>query len=152
MTADGGAEVVDHNAQEREMLPLLRAEVDAALRVLRTGGHLVLKVFDAFSDETKGVLRGLHANFERFSLIKPHSSRPANSERYAVCMGRLESPRQECPDFDARLRDLNVRCARRQVQALRDTFRAIRDPNLLRPEQAELARRWLRAWGVGGRR
>ena len=45
------------------------------------------KVFDLFSDFNVGLCYILFQNFESFGILKPISSRPANSERYIICKG-----------------------------------------------------------------
>ena len=97
VTADGAVEM-DHAHLEREHLPLLVAQVQVALRLLRPGGALVVKFFEGLTVGTAQVLAELTHRFEAVSLIKPTSSRPTNSERYAVARGRLpEAPPLETP-------------------------------------------------------
>lgn len=46
-----------------------------------TGGHFVCKTFDLFTPFSVGLVYLLYLCFERISLFKPVTSRPANSER-----------------------------------------------------------------------
>uniref|UniRef100_A0A672N881 Cap-specific mRNA (nucleoside-2'-O-)-methyltransferase 1 n=1 Tax=Sinocyclocheilus grahami TaxID=75366 RepID=A0A672N881_SINGR len=48
-------------------------------------GHFVCKTFDLFTPFSVGLIYLLYLCFERVSLFKPVTSRPANSERYVVC-------------------------------------------------------------------
>lgn len=92
-TADGGFDFsTDYNGQENTVQRLLAAEALAGLQVLRPGGTMVLKVFDTKQVATLELLWTLGFCFERAAFIKPHTSRPANSERYWVGLGLLESP------------------------------------------------------------
>ena len=84
VTADG-ASPMDHDHLEAAAAPLLRAQVDVALRALRGGGTFVVKLFEVSHPCTRAVLARLCASFEQVSLFKPTHSRPTNSERYAVC-------------------------------------------------------------------
>lgn len=45
------------------------------------GGHFVCKTFDLFTPFSVGLVYLLYLCFERVSLFKPVTSRPANSER-----------------------------------------------------------------------
>ncbi len=45
-------------------------------------GDFVLKLFDVFTPFTGGIVWILYRHFEKICIIKPLSSRPANSERY----------------------------------------------------------------------
>lgn len=88
VTADGGFDFSsDFNHQESMCLPLVMAEACVALGVLAPGGAFVLKVFDVFEPRTVAVLQVLVASFARVRMVKPLSSRPANSEKYVVCTG-----------------------------------------------------------------
>ena len=89
VTADGATEM-DHDRLEEEALPLLEAQADVALRCLRPGGALVLKLFELADRRTVEVLARLCAAFRCVFLVKPFLSRPTNSERYVVCQGLRE--------------------------------------------------------------
>lgn len=69
----------------------MRAQTDVALRVLAPGGCFVLKIFEGCDEATHRCIARLAAEFERVSLFKPTHSRPTNSERYVVCVGRRAS-------------------------------------------------------------
>jgi 23S rRNA U2552 (ribose-2'-O)-methylase RlmE/FtsJ len=88
VTADGGFDCSgDFNSQETDMALLLLCEVYTALRVQSPGGAFVLKVFDIQSEDTIRILGALSSNYASVSVVKPLSSRPANSEKYVVCCG-----------------------------------------------------------------
>lgn len=57
------------------------------------GGHFVCKTFDLFTPFSVGLIYLLYLCFERVSLFKPVTSRPANSER-CVCDGILTKSSQ----------------------------------------------------------
>jgi 23S rRNA U2552 (ribose-2'-O)-methylase RlmE/FtsJ len=88
-TADGGFDFSnDYNGQENTVQRLLAAEALAGLYTLRTGGTMILKVFDTKNQATLELLWALSLCFERTAFMKPHTSRPANSERYWIGQGR----------------------------------------------------------------
>ncbi|KAG9389787.1 FtsJ-like methyltransferase [Carpediemonas membranifera] len=96
LTCDGGDDVShNYNMQEIESKRLVLCQAIVALTIVRKGGHFVLKIFDSFSPFTVSVLYILYTQFETFTIIKPYSSRPANSERYVVCQNRVQYPARE---------------------------------------------------------
>ena len=52
--------------------------------ILKKGGHFVLKIFDIFTHNTLNLIYFLSKFFKDVYIIKPFSSRPANSEKYIV--------------------------------------------------------------------
>uniref|UniRef100_H3ADY8 Cap-specific mRNA (nucleoside-2'-O-)-methyltransferase 1 n=1 Tax=Latimeria chalumnae TaxID=7897 RepID=H3ADY8_LATCH len=88
LMADGGFSVEgQENLQEILSKQLLLCQFLAGLSLVRTGGHFVCKTFDLFTPFSVGLTYLLYCCFERISLFKPVTSRPANSERYVVCRG-----------------------------------------------------------------
>lgn len=87
VSADGAWEM-DHDDIERSAIDLIRAQIDVALRVLAPGGCFVLKIFEGCDENTCECIARLSMAFDRVSLFKPTHSRPTNSERYVVCVGR----------------------------------------------------------------
>ena len=83
--ADGGVDVDnDPENQEVKNALLILGEVICALHVLKIGGKFVLKLYDAYTKFTADILCLLFRHFERSTIIKPYTSRPANAERYFV--------------------------------------------------------------------
>jgi len=92
-TADGGFDFsADFNGQENTVHRLLIAEALAGLTTLRAGGTMILKLFDTKNRATLELMWMLATCFERTGLIKPYTSRPANSERYWVGSGFRGTP------------------------------------------------------------
>lgn len=86
VTADGGFDYsTNFNNQEQQSLQLIFCEIVCALGVNRKGGHFILKVFDVFTKMTSKLIYLLTYFYDSVILTKPHTSRPANSERYLVC-------------------------------------------------------------------
>lgn len=94
-TADGGFDFsADFNGQENIVQRLLVAEILAGLTTLKPTGTstMILKIFDTTHRATLELLWILSTVFERTALIKPHTSRPANSERYWIGTGYRGAP------------------------------------------------------------
>lgn len=89
VTCDGGFDVTgSENEQETLHLPLIAAELALGLETLAEEGTLVCKMFTTHSPCSLQLLYLLGTCFDRITLVKPKTSRPANSERYVVAMGR----------------------------------------------------------------
>ncbi|XP_063161020.1 cap-specific mRNA (nucleoside-2'-O-)-methyltransferase 1 isoform X2 [Candoia aspera] len=88
LMADGGFSVEgQENIQEILSKQLMLCQFLTGLSVIRTGGHFVCKTFDLFTPFSVGLMYLLYCCFERVSIFKPVTSRPANSERYVICRG-----------------------------------------------------------------
>lgn len=87
-TGDGGFDFsVNYEEQEKSVFLLLVASALIGLQVLLPEGMFVLKLFDLFSDTTQLLIRLISLCFKEWTLYKPATSRPCNSERYLVCRG-----------------------------------------------------------------
>jgi FtsJ-like methyltransferase len=53
--------------------------------VWTAGGHFVCKLFDLFTPFSVGLVYLMYRAFNRISIFKPVTSRPANSERLDLC-------------------------------------------------------------------
>ena len=92
ITGDGGFDFsVDFNSQEKHIADLLMAQVFYALIMQKKGGCFVLKIFDSFMNHTLDLLYLLSSMYETVSIVKPYTSRYANSEKYVVCKNFLHS-------------------------------------------------------------
>jgi len=94
-TADGGFDFsADFNGQENTVQRLLVAEFLAGLQSLTPGPDsiLIVKLFDTTQRATLDILWAVSTCFERTGLVKPHTSRPANSERYWIGRGFRGAP------------------------------------------------------------
>jgi len=87
-TADGGFDFsVDYGKQEQLAFPLLLASFTIGLGCLAKGGTMIIKLFDIYSEITQDLFLGSATFFESFTLYKPATSRPCNSERYFIARG-----------------------------------------------------------------
>lgn len=88
VTADGGFDFSgDFNSQETKMGGLLYCQVVFASALQKQGGTFILKMFDTFSLLSVQILYLLSVMYEKVYIVKPNTSRYANSERYVVALG-----------------------------------------------------------------
>ncbi|XP_028647790.1 LOW QUALITY PROTEIN: cap-specific mRNA (nucleoside-2'-O-)-methyltransferase 1 [Erpetoichthys calabaricus] len=110
LMADGGFSVEgQENIQEILSKQLLLCQFLTGLSIIRTGGHFLCKTFDLFTPFSVGLLYLLYCCFDRISLFKPLTSRPANSERYMVCRGlkpRIDAVRDYLFNVNLKLNQL----------------------------------------------
>uniref|UniRef100_A0A6C0B562 Ribosomal RNA methyltransferase FtsJ domain-containing protein n=1 Tax=viral metagenome TaxID=1070528 RepID=A0A6C0B562_9ZZZZ len=100
VTADGGFDFSnDYTNQELSVQRLIFSEIVTALSILADNGHLVIKIFDIFFKSTVDILYILSLYFEEICIVKPNTSRPANSEKYLVCKYFKGIPSQKLLDL-----------------------------------------------------
>jgi 23S rRNA U2552 (ribose-2'-O)-methylase RlmE/FtsJ len=100
ITADGGFEWVNENIQEQEYFKLLFSQIVFALNMQKKGGSFVVKFFETFTTTSFKFISILNALYDKVFMVKPLTSRPSNSEKYAVCIGFKYS------DSDAKLKNI----------------------------------------------
>lgn len=87
-TADGGFDFsTDYTNQEQTVFPLLLASFTLGLMCLDKGGTMIIKTFDIYGKATQDLLLGTAFFFKKFTIYKPATSRPCNSERYFIAKG-----------------------------------------------------------------
>lgn len=67
---------------------LLLVEALVGIMCTKIGGNFVLKCFDTVTDLSAQLIYILSLCFDKITIFKPVSSRPANSERYIICKKR----------------------------------------------------------------
>lgn len=88
--ADGGFSVEgQENIQEILSKQLYLCQFNTALKIVRVNGSFVCKLFDLFTSFSVSLVYLMYKCFQKITIIKPNSSRPANSERYIVCKYKL---------------------------------------------------------------
>jgi 23S rRNA U2552 (ribose-2'-O)-methylase RlmE/FtsJ len=88
ITADGGFDFShDFNNQEINISNLLFGQIAYAIIMQKSGGSFILKIFDSFMQHTADLLYLLSSFYQKVYIIKPNTSRYANSEKYIVCKG-----------------------------------------------------------------
>ncbi|KAF5284260.1 hypothetical protein FQR65_LT00261 [Abscondita terminalis] len=86
VTADGSVDCMqDPGEQEAKVHHLHYCEVVTALRLLRTGGNFVLKLFTMFEHGAISLMYLLNCCFKQVDVFKPCSSKSGNSEVYIIC-------------------------------------------------------------------
>lgn len=86
ITSDGGFDFSNNfNEQEKSSIKLLLCEILCALLLQKENGSFIIKIYDIFSDTIK-LIHILKKYYKNVFITKPLSSRPANSEKYIVCI------------------------------------------------------------------
>lgn len=86
ITADGGFDFShDFSKQEINISQLLFSQIAYAIIMQKKGGCFILKIFDCFMQHTIDLLSILCSFYDKVYIIKPNTSRYANSEKYIVC-------------------------------------------------------------------
>jgi 23S rRNA U2552 (ribose-2'-O)-methylase RlmE/FtsJ len=87
VTADGGFDFSnDFNSQETKFQKLLLTEIYTNLNIQKKGGVFIVKIFDLFDKNTIQYVSVLRLVYEKVVFHKPKTSRPANSEKYIICI------------------------------------------------------------------
>ena len=99
ITADGGFDFSsDFNGQEEQSFRLILSEIYAALLLQKHNGTFILKVFDMFHENTLKIFQILKQFYEFIYITKPLTSRPANSEKYLVCI-KFRGCNKDCDEI-----------------------------------------------------
>jgi len=86
ITADGGFDFSgDFNKQENNAFRLLFTQVAYAIVMQKYNGVFILKIFDVFLKSTTQLIYLLNCFYKKVYIVKPNTSRHANSEKYLVC-------------------------------------------------------------------
>lgn len=86
ITADGGFDFShDFSKQEINISQLLFSQIAYAIIMQKKGGCFILKIFDCFMQHTIDLLCILSSFYDKVYIVKPNTSRYANSEKYIVC-------------------------------------------------------------------
>lgn len=106
VTADGGFDFSDDfSNQEKNMLRLLVNSALILLECVAVEGDIVLKFFDCNAQPTRDLIRILATCFQQWSLYKPVTSRPCNSEWYFIGKS-AHRDRRDAIQFLKRIRDM----------------------------------------------
>lgn len=88
VTGDGGIDYShDYSKQEELSHRLLVAQIYAGMLLVKHTKHFICKLFDTNQLFTKQMIWLLSVHFDTVHLVKPLTSRVANSERYVVACG-----------------------------------------------------------------
>lgn len=92
VTADGGFDLEDGmdktllHRQEFLSSRLLLTQALVGISCNKVGGNFVLKVFDTVTNLSAQIIYLLSNCYEQIMVFKPVTSRPANAERYILCL------------------------------------------------------------------
>jgi 23S rRNA U2552 (ribose-2'-O)-methylase RlmE/FtsJ len=87
ITADGGFDFsVNFNKQEQLSHRLIISELLTGIKSQKLNGSMICKLFDSYSYLTVQLLYFVCCLYEEVHLVKPLTSRPANSEKYLVAI------------------------------------------------------------------
>ena len=88
VTGDGGFDFsINFDNQEEQSSKLIFAQILYALCIQKTNGTFIIKFFDTFTKISLDMLYILSSYYKTVNIIKPNTSRMANSEKYLVCEG-----------------------------------------------------------------
>jgi len=86
ITGDGGFDFsLDFNKQEILSTKLILYQICFAISIQKEGGIFILKFFDLFTEASVDLIYLLSLCYEKIYIVKPFTSRYANSEKYIVC-------------------------------------------------------------------
>mgnify|MGYP001193747343 FL=1 len=86
ITADGGFDFSNnYNHQEKDFMNLFISEAYIMLNLLKNNGNGIIKIYDIYSKNSIKIMYIISLFFEKIYIIKPLTSRPANSEKYILC-------------------------------------------------------------------
>ena len=118
-TADGGFDFsIDYANQEQMSYPLLLASFTMGLGSLAKGGTMIIKLFDMYSNATKDLLLGTAKLFKEFTVYKPATSRPCNSERYFMARGYVGQVNPQAILWIRHLQEAQIKHAQQPIQRL----------------------------------
>ena len=75
---------VNYTYQEKQIFDLVISSFLIGLQCLTINGFMVIKLFDTYSPSTKALINLVGSAFKDYSIYKPATSRPCNSERYFI--------------------------------------------------------------------
>jgi 23S rRNA U2552 (ribose-2'-O)-methylase RlmE/FtsJ len=86
ITSDGGFDFSkDFNNQEELCFRLLLSEIYGAILMQSDEGTFICKFYDCFTEKSVLLIYILSLMYKNVDIIKPYTSRPANSEKYVIC-------------------------------------------------------------------
>jgi 23S rRNA U2552 (ribose-2'-O)-methylase RlmE/FtsJ len=88
ITGDGGFDFSFHYPQQEQIsTKLIACQIGFAIAMQKAGGTFILKVYDTFTRFSLDLLFLLANLYDQVTIVKPNTSRFANSEKYVVCKG-----------------------------------------------------------------
>ena len=88
VTCDGGFDYSkDFNNQEKNSRKIIYAEITTTLLIQENDGSMICKMFDLFTKFSLQIIYLLTLLYKKVNIVKPLTSRPANSEKYIIATG-----------------------------------------------------------------
>lgn len=76
------------DTEEIDNIPVITCEIILSIYLLDVGGSAIIKIFSFCERQSQASIYLCIENFEEVYLVKPLTSRPANSEAYLVCCNK----------------------------------------------------------------
>lgn len=83
---------INFDNEELINIPVHTSQIINSLLLINKGGNIVLKHFTFFESQSLCLITLVKIFFERVFIIKPISSKPANSETYLACTNCIKKP------------------------------------------------------------
>lgn len=178
ITCDGGFDYsADFNNQETDSILLMLSEIYTSLRIQKDSGHMILKIFDIFSLRTIKLISMCAQFYKSYNILKPMTSRPANSEKYILFMNKqtsnpifekenIQSMRHAIVYRDASLLDrydryindiisitkYNILYTSNQIKSLKETLNLSKDMNRIKKKcidsNINICKEWCRRYKI----
>lgn len=109
VTCDGGFNFSEnYDQQEQQSYRLILCQIISAVNILKTGGTLLVKIFDIFTKLTVKIIYFLTSLFDTVNIVKPFTSRCANSEKYIICKNFLPIDKQIINKLNICVEDMQI--------------------------------------------
>jgi len=106
ITADGGFDFSeDFNSQELQFQCLMLSQIYCAVNIQRKSGSFLMKVFDLFSHNSIILIAICSQFYRTFTIVKPKTSRPANSEKYILFQDYQDDEMVDFSELTSLLKD-----------------------------------------------
>lgn len=116
--------------QEIKYKKFLLLNLIIGLSTLSKGGNFVIKIYDMYTHFTNSVLFILFNYFEKFTIIKPFSTRPHTSGRFVVCQKLTElKPKILSYLYDLYDKYINELASGRDIDFIYPISKVIKDEN-----------------------
>ena len=91
ITADGGFDFsINFKNQEINAFRLILTQILYALIMQKKNGIFILKIYDSFIKSTIDIIYFLSNFYKNINILKPKTSRTANSEKYIICIDFID--------------------------------------------------------------
>lgn len=147
VTADGGIDEGNNYASKEALHhDLLWHEVKTILQVQKVGGNCIIKFFETFTEKSLKIMYYLVKHYKLYTIYKPLTSRPTNSERYLIChhfngaqhvhtaLDDLTSPPVTNRTY-LHIRQVNDNLTARQCSAIKEVLNVIRGNKVVVPNE-----------------